>query len=268
MKDIIEDTSLYHYTTFQSLSGMLINKELWLGNLKYMNDKNELVHFMNCLRTSVEKDLIGKEKEIKELFERQEERFKNKTAYAFSFTRRENDASQWDRYANGGTGVCIKFNRTKIEEALGNIALLHNVYYQNNADEHQAKALIEKYILTGNTEPSFKNVDELFENAWNCAIAFKHESFNAEDEVRICSWPFLHNVSTNRFEYKLLNDGMREYFVVALGNKLEKDINLYMEEICLGPNAGVDINMFFRYLQSLDNNSHKIKLSEASCPLR
>ncbi len=39
---------LYHYTSFDALEGMLVNKEIWLGNLKFMNDRLEMMYFFEA----------------------------------------------------------------------------------------------------------------------------------------------------------------------------------------------------------------------------
>lgn len=46
---------LFHYTTFDALEGILSNKEIWLGNLKYMNDRLEMEIFQ-IFRRSISKD--------------------------------------------------------------------------------------------------------------------------------------------------------------------------------------------------------------------
>ena len=44
-----KENKLYHYTDYNSLFGMLRNKELWLGNISGMNDKLEVVGYINNL---------------------------------------------------------------------------------------------------------------------------------------------------------------------------------------------------------------------------
>lgn len=39
-------TKLYHYTSVESLVGILGEKELWLGNTATMNDRLEIVDFI------------------------------------------------------------------------------------------------------------------------------------------------------------------------------------------------------------------------------
>ena len=39
--------SLYHYTDFFALQGIIENHEIWLNNIKCMNDTKEIWHLMN-----------------------------------------------------------------------------------------------------------------------------------------------------------------------------------------------------------------------------
>ena len=43
------EARLYHYTSIASLIGILSKKELWLGNTANMNDKKEIVYFIEEL---------------------------------------------------------------------------------------------------------------------------------------------------------------------------------------------------------------------------
>ena len=261
--------SLYHYTSFKALEGIINTKELWMGNIHYMNDRKEVLHFFECLQKEIEKDLPDKKKEIEQLFKKQNEKYNGKTAYIFSLSNVKDDASQWDRYANGGRGVCIKINAAKLVEIIeknSKIMTLQNIYYSSNMSSHQSKALIETYLETGNISESWGSIDALFENLWMCALAFKHDSFKAEDEVRICSWPFMEGC--NDLRYIVSENGLREYFPLKLCSEIERSLGNIIEEICLGPNSGVDHNMFFRYLQTMNFDWKGIEITQSDCPLR
>lgn len=255
---------LYHYTTFQALDGILDNKEIWLGNLRYMNDRSELTHLSDLIEQALIEEIPENTDKIKDLFLVQKRRFDNKTAYAFSLSTSVDDASQWDRYANGGRGVCIKFNENKLRKCLEGIASLQEVFYGKDAHEHQAKELLKEYFLNDNLSGQFMKVDELFENVWYAAIAHKHSSFSGESEIRICAWPFLKNISIETMKYITSDKGLREYYPIKLGS----DIDNYIEQIWLGPKSGVDENLFFRYLQKKQWGAEKILIVKSQCPLR
>lgn len=258
---------LYHYTTFEALDGILSNKEIWLGNLRYMNDRSELTHLIDLIYQALIDDLPNCAKQIDELFITQKKRFEGKTSYAFSLSTSFDDASQWDRYANGGRGVCIKFNEGKLRECIEGFASLQKVFYGKDAHKHQAKALLEMYLLHNDLCGQFASVDELFENVWYATIAHKHSSFSVESEIRICAWPFLKKIKIDSLKYVTGDKGLREYYPIKLGDDLLNDMHDYIEEIWLGPKSGVDKNLFFRYLQKKQKGSEKISIKESNCPL-
>lgn len=86
--------------------------ELWLCNVKSMNDTKEMLHYMECLEDSVCKGLPDEQKEIAhDLFDDQLKKLKDKPVYASSFSRLKDDATQWERYASNGEGICLTLNK-------------------------------------------------------------------------------------------------------------------------------------------------------------
>lgn len=47
---------LYHYTTFEALNSILSSKSIWLGNVHYMNDKNEMRYLFDLLKEDLLND--------------------------------------------------------------------------------------------------------------------------------------------------------------------------------------------------------------------
>ena len=261
--------SLYHYTTFQALEGILRNREIWLGNLRYMNDRMEMRQFFHSLKETIKSEHPEYEEKIENLFKGQIGRFEGKTAYAFSMSKLCDDAAQWDRYSNSGRGVCVKFSAGTLLDRVKDKAVLQPVYYSEDMSNHQIKAIIELFIMNGKIWNGFKTIDEVFENAWACSVAFKHPTFRAEDEVRIVSFPFpREGYFTGNLKYISSRDGLREYYPVKLCSDVERNYGGCIEEIILGPCSGVDKNLFFRYLQDIGADIHSLSISESKCPLR
>lgn len=260
--------SLYHYTSFQALEGILKSKELWLGNLKYMNDRKELQFFFDGIKKALIRELYGYENAINGLFEDQMKRFEGKTSYAFSLSKQVDDASQWDRYASKGRGVCIKFNAEKLKEVIKGKATLNTVFYNETLQDHSIKNIIVQYIMNNNLSGEFSSINEVFENAWACAAAFKHPSFKAESEVRICAYPFIDQFLTGELKYKVGEYGLREYYPISLGSGLDRTYGGTIEGIIIGPSAGIDTNILTRYLQMHNVDISNICIGESNCPLR
>ena len=44
---------LYHYTDFNAMRGIITNGEIWLWNLRRMNDSQEMLYFIKELKCAV-----------------------------------------------------------------------------------------------------------------------------------------------------------------------------------------------------------------------
>ena len=93
MTDWKKYKSLYHYTNFNAFGGIIEKKEIWLSNVRSMNDRKEMMHFMDALRIVILKDLKGREQEINELFDSQIKRLEDEQAYSFSLSTLKDDSN-------------------------------------------------------------------------------------------------------------------------------------------------------------------------------
>ena len=262
------DKSLYHYTSFSALNGILRNKEIWLGNVRYMNDRSEMEYFFEKLSEEILCDMPDYSREIRTIFSDQKRRLEGKTAYVFCLSELYDDASQWDRYGNKGKGICIEFSESRLLGMLDNRALLQSVIYSTDIGDHEVKVLIEKYIRDKTLPDGYDSVEAIFDRAWSCAFAFKHPSFNSEREVRICANPFFPDgFSTNIFRYEHSEGSLREFLPLKLCPESGRDYGGCIKRIILGPGSGVDRNLFSRYLQSLMIESNIISVALSTCPI-
>ena len=261
-----EDNYLYHYTNYIALRGILENKELWLSNVRSMNDTSEMLHFMNCLKIAVKKECPGKDDIIDNLFENQINKLKTEQAYSLSLSELYDDAAQWERYANEGKGVLIKFNVTQLRKLLDKKKLvLQQIFYRDDVSTHQVKAEIVFYIMYGKTF-DFSSIDSAFENAWASSVAFKHPSFKNEMEKRITLMSFFSTFYDEKPKYNMESWGIREYYPLKISNKDDALMPGLIEEIMIGPRAYYPEGVFERYLKSLGINN--ILITYSKCPLR
>lgn len=93
---------LYHYTSIATLHSILKNKQFWLGNTATMNDSKEVKHFIELLRNEL-RDNISADKldQCNEFFAKVFARIEKEYPYAMCFSKLEDDAAQWERYADG-----------------------------------------------------------------------------------------------------------------------------------------------------------------------
>lgn len=111
---------LYHYTGIEALLGMASNRELWVGNIHYMNDAEELTHAVEMLQdhltfTINESDSRDAKRSLflkaflrwveDEVWEPQRHNL-----YIFSLSEQQTLLSQWRSYTPHGKGISIGFS--------------------------------------------------------------------------------------------------------------------------------------------------------------
>src|SRR5690606_9557204 len=103
--------TLYHYTSLQSLMGMVETNNLWMSKGTFLNDSSELIYFSNVLKTVIGKMEIQTETELWKLFineleaamdhflkEIEESGFE---VYIFSLSHSRDSLALWYNYAKG-----------------------------------------------------------------------------------------------------------------------------------------------------------------------
>lgn len=104
-------TTLWHYTDFNALDGILNKKELWFSSTANVNDAKEVIGFIDNLKKNVS-DNLGSiyEKRVNEEFCKIYNHLSKEIPFIFCTSKARNDAAQWERYADRGEGVAIVFN--------------------------------------------------------------------------------------------------------------------------------------------------------------
>ena len=120
--DIRKDlpAKIYHYTSLEALCSIVENQEFWLGDSRQMNDYNEALELLKPLNTLLnqDNDLYVKEDKVNIITKRAKEALTKTPIYIASFTALNDDASQWERYAQNATGVSIEFDLFKLQKFL------------------------------------------------------------------------------------------------------------------------------------------------------
>lgn len=264
----------YHYTNYQALDGILRSAQLRVNNVLRMNDSAEMRHFMVRLSSAIVKRLegsgIGHVQEIRRLF--YEELQKEYSAFAACFSFRRDDAAQWERYGNGGRGVCIAFQGDLLRKLAVGPLSLHNVFYEDDMTDHPMVdsfcALIEGKAALSGDDP---DIQYAMRDAWACSVAFKHPSFSSEDEVRMVVSPF----GSGEFDiqpcYHISKERIKKYYPLDLREMCRKAgaaLEDLIEEIIIGPESTQSRSILQDYLisQGLAALTDRVTLSD--CPLR
>ena len=262
-------SELWHYTDFKALNGILNEKKIWFGSTASMNDKDELSGFIKDLKSAVLLE-IDKENGSKaeRIFEKIQKRLLVEYPYIFCVSRAYNDAAQWDRYAYGGTGVAIVFDTELLYKLIFyNRFIMNEEYYGYNAKQHKMKTLLVDYIQDNKME-EFSDIDGLIDNLLLCAMIHKHESFSAEQEVRLS--PYFIKNDDSHLEYRV-TETIRRIYVVDLNELCQKE-NMVLDDlikaIVIGPKSKQNIEDLKWYLNKINLPGLAGKVRKSDCPLR
>ncbi|WP_456028714.1 DUF2971 domain-containing protein [Ruminococcus sp.] len=275
IKHTDDNDIIYHYTTIEALQGMLFgNKELWLGDSSFMNDTKELTEFIDRLKNEIISSVhnIDKEK-CNSFFQKVYECAKKNYPYIMSFSKRRDDAAQWERYANNAEGICIGFYKNKLDSLKRKIKepfFLQEVFYDFNVKNHEHFNCVKNYICD-NDLGSFTSEESLIENIVATACSFKNVSFSAEDEIRAI---ILYVDSPSEFvrvEFEIRNGVIKKYAKIKwydVCKKLELNIQDLISEIIIGPRSQQKIDILKEYLSLNDYDDLALKVKNSECPLR
>lgn len=258
------------------MRGIITNGEIWLWNLRRMNDREEMQYFIKELKIAVKKQLQNSEYDCMEkLFSDNLKDFDKLSSYAACFSEYADDAAQWARYAKNGMGVCIAFNK-KLLSKIGDEGRtpLCRVNYSRNCDEleivKEISGLIHESIANSQSSNNEK-IHEVFNRLISSSPLFKHPSFISEKEYRLVSLPYNINEYLGEPHFFVEETNIKKYYILNL-KKVCQNMNIpytnLFEEICIGPQARVTKEVLSDYFEATGCKElcKKIKISE--CPLR
>ena len=239
--------TLWHYTSFPALDGILRKKEIWFGSATNVNDAKEVIGFIDNLKQNIENGLtqnnIKPKCDVDKIFKEIYDRTSQKHLFMF----------------------CLS-------QALHNLLYYHGMiigeqYYTQETRDHELYKLLSSYISTGILE-GFSNLDGFIDNLALCALIHKHPTFTAEKEIRIA--PYFVTDNDSNIEYKTFNI-IKEFYILDLQKVLETE-NMHREDIInsiiIGPRSSQnpkDLENYCRHL-GLHKLAQNIKVSD--CPLR
>lgn len=112
--EMSKDGRIFHYTSTAGLEGILSNKKLYFTNIRYMNDKNEILAGMECLAKKLN---IPKDKFL-ELVHRRKNLGEQNFVCCFSYE--QNSLPLWNYYCKdvNNRGFNIEFNARSLIESI------------------------------------------------------------------------------------------------------------------------------------------------------
>lgn len=265
---------LYHYTSIDTLMGIIEKKEFWLGNTADMNDSSELTDFIKKIinvvmdKLSSSNDLIAViDSDASDIIYDISQGVKKHYPYAMCFSYGDEDAALWERYADSARGVCIAFNIEKLYQLFfGGKFILDHVFYDYNEKQHEFVQIILDYIM--GKETRFSNVEDVIINLALCAACHKHKGFCSEKEVRLIS---------------LTQPNKKERVFTKSNSSIKSMMRLDLTELCktkgvefqdifsgviLGPRSKQRVVDLQEYLEFWGYNELALNIKNSECPLR
>ena len=279
--------SIYHYTTAHALYGILKNQELWLGSTASMNDKKEVIFFVEQLEEALLADLEEEKQQVacRTYFENVKNRLKQEYPFALCLTRLYDNAAQWDRYADWGKGVCIALNTEKFLTLMYySDGAISPVFYDYDVRNHDHYRILKKYFTTGNLS-DFKEKGQI-DNMLLCGYFHKHESFCTEEEIRL-STMWGHILSCSYKDFEVINGKIKSILKLNLKEVCKKEvdgiermgeeekvkeINLVfqslIDQILIGPRSEQNEEELKSFLEACGYDILAKKIKKSDCPLR
>lgn len=237
------DLPLFHYTGISSLLNIVNNRSLWVGNVNYMNDSNEIVYAARMLKGLII-DLAESYKEDQLRLDflhflgsfMGEMGISHFNVFVFSLSEERNLLSQWRSYTPYGKGVSLCFNKMVINNLIKNYNFkLGKCLYKRSEQHSLLNTFLKRsldYIDKNRSlfeGKSFKesNFPNLF---FQVLCLIKDDSFSEEKEWRLIS--NLHPMYSPDIKYR---EGA-SMLVPYLEIKLESDDYLF-DNVIIGPTA-------------------------------
>ena len=200
---------LYHYSDFVGLNGLVANKQIWMGDLFFLNDEKEYQLGLDLFQESLAEQKAKYGNTPFGIFLNSigsiEPLLREKPPFSFSLTEESDLLSQWRGYTKNGIGVSVGFNSQKLKGSFQLLPCLYSREEQKAYIDFLFDSAFNKFSLTpeqGKFDKSgCSNVAELpFWDAINeagsifisclnvaCSI-IKHSSFQEEKEWRLVNF--------------------------------------------------------------------------------
>lgn len=269
---------LFHFTDAQAIYSILLNKSIWLTDLRFLNDSRELydgVDFFDQSLKNPQHGLFSNYDYKKESTEYLQTAFADSVSFGineepifvFSLSRMGNILSQWRAYGS----YAIEFDERMLRDEL---SVLSDCIYSQKEKEGLAKNAVAGALADISQEMSqndgcigIKSLDAL-SKIMEVAATFKDQGFSEEQEVRIIRQAPEQDES---IKFRPKNNKLIPYYEM----KISLD---YVKAIHVGPIAEQELafssmSSFVRKIErdwqiDSSNIEYELKVKKSSIPYR
>ena len=249
--------TLYHYTTFKGLFGIVESRSLWASDIRYMNDAAEFRHTVDLVRKEIKRRINNKADNVQLLNAFADWLSRKLTnghlLFACSFRENGNLLSQWRGYSSIGKGVSLGFN----PDLLSKLAKQQGFKIARCIYNPEEQAVLIAKLVNALEELAVElqglDYEQLFDrieaDVLTITAILKHPSFQEESEWRV--------ISPSYSEQSCPNVKFREgtsVIVPYLAFELSHEEKLPLQHVFLGPspNSPSSINSLKMFLARHD----------------
>lgn len=273
---------LFHYTSLDCIVGILSNKEIWMSNMYFLNDKNEFELGLKLIENELQfqkngLDIVPSVKIFLQAIEKLIAYIKEKDSpYIFALTKNNDQLSQWRAYSTNGVGINLGFTKDFfIQNSLKVFPCIYDIDIQKKFIRHIFDTAVLLFVgqsdrlnLLGENK---KNIDpNLFDEPITIAGNYfinrvilacgliKDSNFHEEEE-----WRVLYVNKKNSVHFLPKNNYLKPFVKMPFKNR---DTSLSC--ITVGPNSDAElcslsIKKLLKYL-----NLQNIKIETSKIPYR
>lgn len=273
----LPEDRFYHYTSPDSLIGILKNKELWASNTLFLNDALEVKHGIQVAQDIIASMLLSETDSDARSFLAQMQRVLRlymkipalirKKTYVISFTELEDALSQWRGYTPASGGYAVGFPPAQIKDMAEEQGfILAKCIYDVVAQKEILTEIINASILAfkkavyeGDSHDAITtNSEDFFDYVLTVCSVMKHSSFDEEHEWRLIS--LSDKTDDQKLFFRSGNKGVIPYFKFKLQsdthpNLIEAEGKKFVVRIGPSPNKeerGLAVSMMIKQGLNID----------------
>lgn len=275
------DQILYHYTSLNSLMGMVETNRVWMSKATFLNDSNELYYFSSIVQSVIEKMKNFPDRPLWQMYIRELEKARARflteieesglEVYIFSLSHTQDSLALWYNYAQG-EGYNIGFHAGGLLEQGSSFSENPNALhgYVMYSKEKQERVLEELLLETFQLITAYEEKDALkalpghfFSVMATCATFFKNPAFKSEEEYRLALIRRKGDKQAE-VEFRARKGVIIPYITV------EFDSQLPISHITIGPKNNIDVarNGVEHYLKSKGYDLDQITIDKSVAALR
>ena len=249
--------TLYHYTTFTGLLGIVRSRSLWASDVRYMNDSAELRHTADLIGAEVRERIDGGHPHPQLLSQFADWIAHRITSghmlFGASFRSHGNLLSQWRGYSLPGKGVslgfcpeyilaCAAHQRFMVGKCIYEPGRQHALIRQvvDAVVTHAAHLTAEQGLASSERSTLYHTAfEEVETDLLRIAAILKHPSFREEKEWRIVS-PVIANEANAPILFREGHAMLVPYIEFNLSVDGRPPV---LDHLYLGPTANINISM-------------------------